>query len=339
MYYGGIDLASKTSAVSVVDSRGTEVRRCEVTTQGETLRQALSGLGPLTVVIEASPLAEWASREVELGGHRAVIVDARAAKRLMQARKKTDARDALTLARLARSGWYRPVHRKSAQARLGRSQLQARRGLVRTYQAMASQVRGLLRAHGVRVGRVSAGRFSDRVRELAAAQEPELQAYLEPLLTIYDTSLAESRRLKRLLSQAGRHEPVQRHFRSTPGVGPLTAYAYVVTIDDPRRFSREEEVSDYVGLAPGVNQSGESCHHGPITREGDELLRWHLVEAAQVLLSRGADCRLKRWGLRLARRKGMAKARVAVARKLAIVLWRMWLTGESFEPERGALAT
>lgn len=335
-YYAGIDIANKTSAICVLDESGEVVRRCEVPTSAAALRKAVTSPGPVRSVVESAPLAEWAAAELEAGGHEVTIIDARAARHLVRSKKKTDARDAHTLAQLARSGWYTAVHRKSSRARLLRSQAQARQGLVRTYKAMASQVRGLLRAHGVCVGRVSAGRFAERVRVLAGERVPALADWLEPLLQVYERSLAEARRLKGELEQAGRDDTVSRRLQSVPGVGPLVSQVYVATVDDPGRFRSGREVADYVGLAPRVWQSGGTCYRGSISKEGDKLLRWHLVEAAHVLLCHGQDCRLKRWGQRLARSKGAAKARVAVARKLAIVLWRLWRTGDSFEPWRDA---
>lgn len=292
----------------------------------------------MTVVVEASPLAEWVSRVIEAQGHRVDIVDPGAAKRLMEARKKTDKRDAKTLALLARSGWYQPVHRKSGDARLKRSQIQARQGAVRTARKMACQVRDLLRAHGYKVGKVSKDRFSDRVREIAGEHLPDLLPYLEPLLDLYDRSEQWARQMKREIEHRGKSDALHQQLASVPGVGPLTSQVYVATIDQPQRFTNGDQVADYIGLAPGIYQSGQSCRRGSITHEGDKLLRWHLVEAAHSLLTHGRDCRLKRWGQDLERRKGAAKARVAVARKLAVVLWRLWLTGETFQPHHGAAA-
>lgn len=339
MRYAGIDLGDKSSAICVLTGEGEVVTRQLIRTEEGALREALSGHGEsMTVVVEACPQAEWVSRIVESQGCRVDIVDARAAKQVMDARKKTDKRDAETLAQLAYTGWYQPVHRKSGQARLQRSQIQARQGAVRTYKAMASQVRGLLRAHGFRVPQVSKDRFSDQVRQLAGQHVPELLPFLEPLLELYDLSVERARQMKRRIEQTSHSSELHRRLASVPGVGELTSQVYVATIDRPDRFQCGDQVGDYVGLSPGIKQSGESCKRGSITREGDHLLRWHLVEASHNLLVRGRDCRLKRWGQDLERRKGAAKARVAVARKLAVILWRLWLTGETFDGQRGAVA-
>lgn len=340
MLYAGIDLADRASKVCVVDGAGEVLRERTVASQAPALAGAFSGLEGVVVVIESSPLAEWAAAVVEDAGQRWEIIDARTAKRLMDSSKKTDRRDARTLAQMARAGWYTPVHRKSEQARLQRSRLQARQGLVQTYTATVSRVCGLLRAHGVRVGRVSKGQFAARVRQLCAEHVPALLSALEPLLVAYEHALDEARRLYRELEREAREHTVSERLASTPGVGPLVSQVYVATIDDPRRFANGDEVADYAGLTPRVYQSGEVRVHGRISREGDKLLRWHLVEAANALLLRGRDCALRRWGLRLAERKGQAKAKVALARKLAVLLYRLWVSGERFKawPEQPSSA-
>ncbi len=338
MHYVGIDLGSTSSAVAIIDERGQLLEQRDVVTDAGELNKVIQPFSPVSAVVESSPLAEWACQVLEEAGHEVQIIDARAAKQLMNARKKTDRRDAHTLAQLARSGWFQPVHRKSAQARLERTQLQARQGLVRTWRRMDSQVRGLLRANGICLGPVSKGRFPQRVREVAEQRNPALMEVLEPLLAVYQHSLEQAEAMKKQMEAQQRQDELHQQLRSLPGVGPLTAKAYVATIDDPRRFANADQVADYVGLAPGVNQSGEQCRRGSITHQGDHLLRWHLVEAAHAMIVKGRDCRLRRWARRLAEQKGAGKARVALARKLAVVMWRMWLSGERFQPEHGGAA-
>ena len=340
MNYCGIDVANLTSAVCVVDGQGKVLRQVSIRTETADLAGALAGLGRLRVMIEAAPLAEWVANEVEAAGHEAVLVDARAAKHLVRSAKKTDARDAHTLAQMGRSGWYTAVHRKSASARLLRSRLQGRQALLRTAKASAASIRGLLRAHGIRVGRVAEGAFAARVRQLVGEAVAELGETIEALLAVWQQSRVAVTALERSLRHDSRQDAVGRHLQSVPGVGVLVSSAYRATIDDPHRFETPRQVADYVGLAPRVYQSGELDQRGRISREGDTLLRWHLVEAAHVLLTRGPDCALKRWGLALAQRKGAAKAKVAVARKLAVLLWRLWRRGEDFQawPEAAAAA-
>lgn len=332
MNYCGIDLASRESAVVILDDSGQELRRVTVETELSGFRRALRGLGPLTVIVEASPLAEMAANDVETLGHKPVIIDARAAKNLMDAMKKTDPRDAHTLAEIGRCGWYIEVHRKSPEARELRSLLKARQALEKTSKALLSSIRGLLRAQGIRLGKVSEGQFADAVMTLVEREVPGLADAFDGMLQVLALARAQAARLEKLIRQRSRTDPVTRRFEQVYGVGPLTSVLYRATLDDPHRFRRAEEVADYLGLAPRVSQSGETAYRGRITKEGDHLLRWHLVECAHVLLTKGRDCTLKQWGLALERRKGSAKAKVAVARKLAALLWRLWKEEKNFEP-------
>jgi transposase len=332
MYYCGIDIASQSSSVSIIDQSGHLVCRATVATEADELDKVLQDFDMVQVIIEASPLAEAVAAWIERSGHAPVIIDARAAKNLMASQKKTDARDARTLAEIGRSGWYTPVHRKSAQARQIRSTLRARQTLLKSRESLKSSIRGLLHAHGIRLGAVSDGQFAEHVQALAARHEPGLLPALQAMLDAWQHSADQVKALKKWLETAGRDDQVNRRLQSVEGIGPLISNAFQATIDDPDRFARGEEVADYLGLAPRRYQSGTIDYRGRITKQGDWLLRWHLVEGAHVLLTRGRDCALKRWGLSLAKRKGSAKAKVAVARKLAIVLWKIWKDGTRFTP-------
>lgn len=335
MNYCGIDLASKASAICVIDNSGDVVAEFEVATDADGFRSGLSRWPGLKCVMEASPLSEWVANELELTGHEAVIIDARKAKAVIQTKKKTDRLDAHNLARMARTGWYTAVHRKSESARMLRSQLQARRGLVETANAMNARIRGLLRSHGIKLGVVAESAFVDRVREVAKARHRALWSLLRPLCKLWREATKEAEALRKRIRAQSRQDALIRQLMTVPGVGPIVATAFVATIDDPRRFSRGDQVAAYLGLVPSVHQSGETEYRGSITKEGDGLLRWLLVEAAHVLLTRTRQsCELKRWGLRLSKKKGHGKARVAVARKLAVLLHRLWLTGESFDGQR-----
>ena len=182
---------------------------------------------------------------------------------------------------------------------------------------------------------MSAADFEQRVREVAKAEQRDLWSLLRPLCKVWREAVREAETLRKRIEAQSRQETVTRRLMSVPGVGPLVATAFIATIDDPRRFQRGDQVAAYLGLAPSVHQSGETEYRGRITKEGDGLLRWLLVEAAHVLLTRTKqNCELKRWGLRLSRKKGHGKARVAVARKLAMLLHRLWLRGETFDWQR-----
>jgi transposase len=264
-------------------------------------------------------------------GHEAIVIDARKATGVIRTKKKTDRLDARNLARMGKTGWYTKVHRKSAQARATRTFLQARQGLVQTALAQGSRIRGLLRAHGIRLGEVKESQFASQVQRLACEKSQELWAMLEPLVEVRRHALRAAEQMRRRMLREASEGSVTRRLMTVPGVGPLTASAYVATLDDPKRFRSSSQVAAYVGLVPSVSQSGELDVHGHITREGDGMLRSYLVEAAHVLLTRKrGTCRLKQWGLKLARKKGHGKARVAVARKLASLLHHLWITGESY---------
>lgn len=213
-----------------------------------------------------------------------------------------------------------------------RTLLTARRGLVEAAKAQRSRIVGLLRAHGIRAKGCKGERFESRVLELVRAREPELEPIVQPLLGLWRQARTEAAGLRKQIETWAKAHPVCQLLMTIPGVGPVVATAYVATIDDPHRFEASEQVSDYVGLVPSVYQSGEVDYRGRITKEGDELLRWLLVEAANVLLTRvRRPCALQRWGRRLILRKGLAKARVAVARKLSALLHRLWVRGEVFD--------
>jgi len=332
MNYCGIDIANKSSSICIIDSDGNTLYRTEVETESGDIGQALTGFGPLKVMIEASPLAETIATIVESYGHTVVIIDARAAKNLMSSMKKTDRRDAQTLAEIGRCGWYREVHRKSPEARELRSLLRARQALLKSNKALTFSIRGLLRAHGIRLGKVSEGKFAEAVSLITAQQAPALLPALTAMLEVLTLAGRQAKQLKKDLEARCQQDAVSQRFESVPGIGPLISTAYRATIDNPHRFRHGEEIADYLGLAPRVYQSGEVEYRGRISKEGDRLLRWHLVEGAHVLLTKGRDCALKRWGLSLEKRKGSAKAKVAVARKLAILLWKLWKDEQWFEP-------
>lgn len=337
MKYCGIDVANKTSAICIMDEALAVERETECATDEDGFRQALKGYEVLRCVLEASPLSEWLAKVLETQGFEVVVIDPRRAKAVIATKKKTDQLDARNLARMAASGWYTEVHRKSAQARLLRSHLKAREGLVQAQRQQSNRVRGLLRAHGIRLGRVSQGAFEGRVRACVREHCSGLLAAIEALLESWRCLRRAVAQLTQHIKALVRDDAVCKLLMTAPGVGPLVSCAYVATMDDPRRFARAAQVAGYVGLVPSVHQTGETEYRGRITKEGDALLRWLLVEAAHVLLTRSrCDCALKRWGKRLEKRKGSAKAKVAVARKLAIILHRMWLTNTAFKAQPAA---
>ena len=336
-YYCGIDIGNKSTEICIIQSNRQLVRELTIETSVSGIRRAFKNFRGMTCVVEAAPLAEWACKEIEKLGHKITIVCPRKAKAALSghSKKKTDKRDARGLAELCRSGWYEAVHRKSAKAREMRSFMTARKQLVECSTAIASSIRGILRAHGVKLeGGTDESGFEDKVRS-AMKKLPELAQHgIAELLKAFVQLHEQQRRLYRELNKEAKDDAVTQLLMTIPGVGPATAAAFVATIDDPNRFPDAEKVAAYIGLTPSVYQSGETEYRGRITKTGDKLLRWLLVEAAHILLSRsGTSCGLKRWGLRLQERKGVGKARVAVARRLAGIMWKMWKDQQTFNPE------
>jgi len=248
--------------------------------------------------------------------------------------------DARALAQIMRTGWYRQVHVKSRPCRLWRSLLVARRTVLNEMRSIENVVRAVLREAGIKLGTPCRAGFPRRVRELAGT-DAALWPLVEPLLAILATMLEQLARLTRQVLDIVRGEAVCRRLMSVPGVGPITALAFRATIDRPERFRRSRDVGAHLGLTPARYQSGETDIQGKVSRCGDELARTALYEAAHSLLVRSRKwSSLRAWGMKVAKHRGMARARVAVARKLAVVLHRMWSDQTEFrfgkEPGVGA---
>jgi transposase len=332
--YYGIDLGVKSSTYCLVDEQGEVVDEGEVTMDKECLKRVFGSKEPMPMVVEACPMAEWVCQYLEELGHEAVIIDARQAKAVIHSKRKTDKIDAKKLAQICRTGWYNPVHRKSTSARELRSKHTARKGLISTQKGLSNRIRGIFRLYGVQVGKVAQGGFYERVTSLLERVPEGLTDSLSALLRVWDETTKELHELTKRLEREVKQDKLCRHLMTVDGVGPITASTFIATIDDPGRFDNGDQVASYLGLVPREYQSGETHFRGRITKEGDQLLRSLLVEAATALLSRvKRRSNLKDWGQHLQKGKGFGKARVAVARKLACLLWAMWTSGKSFEPQ------
>ena len=339
--YIGLDVSLKETHICVVDGSGAVVSRgCEAT-QPEVLADAIARLAPSAklVVLETGGQSSWLQRGLEAEGVHAVIVDARRAKAALSCRlNKTDANDAEGLAHLARTGWYREVAAKRPEARAARALLLARRQLCKQRRDLENQMRGLLRGFGLAVGRVAQGRFEQRVWALVDGA-PALEDALSPLLQVRRSLCLHIKELEKRIGQQAQTCTVCRRLMSVPGVGPMTALAFTTAIDDPDRFTRSSSVGAYLGLTPRGYQSGEAEWSGRISKHGDALARHMLYEAANSLLSRVRKWSApKAWGARLVKKVGGKKARVALARKLAVILHRIWVDGTEFRWTREAAA-
>src|SRR3954470_15164115 len=328
-HYAGIDVSLERSSVCVVDATGRIVREVKVPSEPEALVGFLRQLGvPLTRVgLEAGPLSQWLHAGLSEAGYEAVLLETRQVKAALSAMiVKTDRKDARGIAQLLRMGWYRPVHRKSPPAQEVRALLVGRKLLQGKLLDVELSIRGLLRGFGLKLGEVSKGRFAARIRELAAGQ-PMLERVFEPMLRARDALRAEYQVLHRAVLAVVREDAVCRRLMSVPGVGPLVAITFVSAVDDPARFRRSRAVGPHFGLTPKKYQSGETDVTGGISKAGDATVRAALYEAANVMLTRaGKFSTLKRWALEVAKRRGVRRAKVALARKLATACWTMWET-------------
>jgi transposase len=331
--YAGIDVSLERSSVCVVDATGRIVREAKVASEPEALVVLLRQLGlPLARVgLEAGPLSQWLHAGLAEAGFEAVLLETRHVKAALSAMVvKTDRKDARGIAQLLRMGWYRPVHRKSLSAQEVRALLVGRKLLQAKLRDVELGIRGILRGFGLKVGEVSRGRFAARVEELAAGHEM-LGTVIGAMLRARDGLRAEFVRLHRRMLAIVRDDAVCRRLMTAPGVGALVAVTFKAAVDDPGRFRTAEAVGAHFGLTPKRYQSGETDVTGGISKVGDAMVRTALYEAANVMLTRTSRVSaLKRWAVEVAKRRGAKRAKVALARKLAGVLHRMWANAADF---------
>ena len=332
-HYAGFDVSLELTSVCVVDGQGHIVREAKVASEPEALIRFLESqdLAIARVGLEAGPLSQWLYAGLVTAGVEAVLLETRHVKAALSAMTvKTDRRDARGIAQLLRLGWYRPVHAKSASAQEVRSLLTARKLIQGKLLDIESGIRGVLRGFGLKVGPISRGRFETRIRELVSGQAI-LETVIGSMLSARMALQTEFSRLHRSLLALVRADPVCQRLMSVPGVGAVVAITFRSGVDDPARFRRSRDVGPHFGLTPRKYQSGEIDVTGSISKVGDRMVRTALYEAASVMLSRTIRMSpLKSWAMAVAKRRGSKKARVALARKLGVILHRMWVDGTSF---------
>ena len=339
-HYAGIDVSLERSSVCVVDATGRIVREAKVASEPGALVRFFQALGlPLTRLgLEAGPLSQWLHAGLTAAGFEVVLLETRHVKAALSAMVvKTDRKDARGIAQLLRMGWFRPVHCKSPPAQEVRALLVARKQLQAKMRDVELSLRGLLRGFGLKVGEVSKGRFAARVRELVAGHAM-LETIAAAMLQAREALRAEFATLHRAMLAIVRADAVCRRLMTVPGVGALVAVTFTAAVDDPQRFAKSKAVGAHFGLTPKKYQSGETDVTGAISKVGDALVRTALYEAAHIMLTRAVRfSALKRWAMAVAQRRGMKRAKVALARKLAVVLHAMWRDGTAFrwgkEPE------
>jgi transposase len=340
-HYVGIDVSLKESSVCVVDAAGKIVREAKVPSEPEALVAFIQQLRlPMARIgLEAGPLSQWLHAGLTAAGLDTVLLETRQVKAALSAMVvKTDRKDARGIAQLLRMGWYRPVHCKSPPAQETRALLAGRKLLQGKLLDLELSIRGILRGFGLKVGSVSRGRFAAHIRELADGQ-PMLEQVIEPMLRAREAISKEFHVLHRAMLDIVRDNGLCRRLMTVPGVGAIVAITFTTAVDDPARFRRSRAVGAHFGLTPKKYQSGETDVTGGISKVGDGMVRVVLYEAANVILTRSSRfSALKRWAIEVAKRRGMKRARVALARKLAVVLHRMWLDDSEFRFDKEAAA-
>jgi transposase len=340
-HYAGIDVSLERSSVCVVDATGRIVREAKVASAPEALIAWFGELGleVVRVGLEAGPLSQWLHAAMRGAGLAAELLETRHVRSAFKAMPvKTDRKDARGIAQLMRLGWFRPVHCKSLPAQETRALLTARKLLQGKHHDVEMSLRGVLRGFGLKVGPTTPRSFAPRIRELVEGH-PTLTVVAEALLAARETLGAQLRDLEKRLRDQARDDERARLLMTTPGVGVIVALTFVAAVDDPARFRSSKAVGAHFGLTPKRYQSGETDVTGRISKIGDAGVRTMLYEAAHIILTRPVKgSALKSWAARLALRAGMGKAKVALARKLAVVLHRMLADGTPFAAERAAAA-
>jgi transposase len=340
-HYAGIDVSLEQSSVCVLDATGRIVREARIASEPEALIGWLGDLDlPLARIgLEAGPLSQWLHEALVRAGYPAVLLETRHVKAALSAMVvKTDRKDARGIAHLLRMGWFRPVHCKSPPAQEVRALLVARKQLQAKMRDVELSLRGLLRGFGLKVGEISKGQFAARVRTLVAGHTI-LERVAEAMLQAREALRTEFGKLHRAMLAIARGDEVCRRLMTVPGVGALIAVTFTSAVDDPQRFAKSKAVGAHFGLTPRKYQSGETDITGAVSRVGDAMVRTALYEGAHILLTRAVRfSALKRWALEVAKRRGMKRAKVALARKLAVILHRMWIDGTTFRWSRPTAA-
>lgn len=336
----GIDVHKVSTQVCVLTEDG-EYAEWRIRTDRESLSKAFAQRPRARVLLEASTESEWVAQHLEVLGHEVIVADPNFAPMYAsRSRKvKTDKRDARTLCQACQLGAYRLAHRSSGASRLLRKHLRVRQALVQSRTRMISVCRALLRQEGLRVPNCGATSFAQRVRTLELVAE--LRGALEPLLQIHDQLCAQIEETDARVALAIDHDERVQRLLTVPSVGPVTAATFIAVVDDISRFESADKLQSYLGLVPREYSSGEKQQRGHITKAGNSRLRSLLVECAWGILRRRSPKSeaLEQWASRIALRRGKRIAVVALARKLAAILFAMTKHARDFEPERSKTST
>lgn len=334
----GLDVGDRETQFCILDEAGEVLEEGRFRSTRAGLEGRFRTLPSARVVLEVGALSPWMSRDLEAFGHEVLVANSYQMGRIYKGQDKTDRHDAQTLARLGRSDpkLLRPLQHRRSTAMVDRGLLHAREVLVRSRVQLINHVRGSVKTVGARVASSGSAQFAKNARpQIPAVLQDALSPILDTIQMLTDQIRAFDRQIEAVAEQ---RYPEVEHLRTVHGVGPLTAFAFVLSIDDPARFAKSRTVGSYVGLRPKKHQSGDCDPQLRISRAGDPQLRRLLVQCAHYILGPfGEDSDLRRFGMRLAERGGRfarKRAIVAVARKLAVLLHRLWITGEEYEPLR-----
>jgi len=340
-HYAGIDVSLESSCVCVVDRTGRVIREAKVASEPDALIGWFRSLGVelARIGLEAGPLSQWLYAGMREVGFAMELLETRHVREAFKTMPvKTDRKDARGIAQLLRLGWFRPVHCKSLPAQETRALLTARKQLQSKLHDIELSLRGTLHGFGLKVGRTTARTFAGRVCELVSGH-PTLATIADAFLSARTILAAQLHRLEKRVLAVARSDTRTQLLMSAPGVGPVVALTYVAAIDDPARFKSSKATGAQFGLTPKKYQSGETDVTGRISKIGDASVRTMLYEAANVILTKPVKgSSLKSWAMRVAKRAGMRKAKVALARKLAVVLHRMLVDGTKFIADKAAAA-
>jgi len=335
-HYAGIDVSLESSAVCVVDGTGKILCEAKVASEPEALIAWFGSLGLAIerIGLEAGPLSQWLFAALREAGLAVELLETRHVRDAFKAMPvKSDRNDARGIAQLMRLGWFRPVHCKSIEAQEMRAVLTARKLLQSKLRDIENSLRGILRGFGLKVGKTTERTFAARIKELVIGH-PGLERVVEALLEAHTVLRREFNGLDKHTQKLARLHPQAKLLMTTPAVGPIVALTYASAIDDPTRFRSSKATGAHFGLTPKKYQSGQSDYTGRISKIGDASVREALYQAAHIMLTKPVrNCSgLKSWAMRIARRAGMRKAKVALARKLAVILHRMLADAQPFNP-------
>jgi transposase len=326
-HYAGIDVSLECSSVCVVDANGKIVREAKVASEAEALIGWFRALGHelARIGLEAGPLSQWLYAAMKKAGLSVELLETRHVRDAFKAMPvKSDRNDARNIAQLMRLGWFRPVHCKSMSAQETRAMLTARKLIQAKLQDVENSLRGILRGFGLKVGKTTKRSFAARIGELVAGH-PALETIAAATLAVHTVLLREFNGFEKRVRAMSLLDAKARLLMSTPAVGPIISLTYASAIDDPSRFASSKRAGPLFGLTPKKHQSGETDYSGRISKNGDASVREALYEAAHIILTKPIKgcAQLKSWAMRIAKRAGMSKAKVALARKLAVIMLRM----------------